>query len=265
MSHTHIHDWSGFLPILRFTPTVFVPTYFVIASLAFIIGMLLLMKRAEQYNLSRKVAADSALLVMVSGFVGSRLFHVFFEEFGYYRESPMRVFEFWRGGFVWYGGLILSAVTVVGFFRLKQVNLGEWLDLYAPVCALGYAIGRVACLVTGCCFGEICHLAEHFIFRYPTQAFATIWELLLFAKLLRLERRSHKYANKLFLFGSGSLFFYWLTMHAVGRIIMEGFRGDPRGEDFFSLSIATVISIVILIFALTVLLRRGRRLRSQAI
>ncbi len=207
---------------------------------------------------------------MISGFLGSRLFHVFYEEPAYYWARPFLVFDIWSGGFVWYGGAVVSALSVVWFLKWKREPIGVWLDLFAPICAFGYAIGRMACVLTGCCYGRIVHLSPFLssfvgteLLRHPTQMYAVISELLALAILLQLETLRQNHRGPLFLRKllrePGQLFLCWLVLHSVGRILMELFRDDPRGAAHLGLSIATWISFTVLIGAAVALLKKAGR------
>jgi phosphatidylglycerol:prolipoprotein diacylglycerol transferase len=66
---------------------------------------------------------------------------------------------FWEGGLVWYGGLLGGVVGyALGYrFVLRKHNSSTWkvADIVAPSLALGLALGRVGCLLNGCCYGNI--------------------------------------------------------------------------------------------------------------
>lgn len=249
-------DLAGHFPLLHLGADLEIPTYFIVISLAICICMLWLVRRAEARGLGRNRALDIALVCMLSGFLGARFFHVAFEEPRYYWEDLSRVLEFWRGGFVWYGGALVGGTAAVTFVRWKKISIAAWLDVFAPICALGYALGRVACLLTGCCFGSVCVLPSGFSFRHPTQAYAIIWEVGVLASLLWLERR--RTFRK-----PGRLFAVWLALHALGRIMMEAFRADPRGPDLLGLSQATWISLLLLVIVAVFFNRDIREARSK--
>ena len=145
----------------------------------------------------------------------------------------------------------------VMFLRWRKQSLGDWLNLMAPVAALGYANGRIACLVTGCCFGRICDLKPEYQFRHPTQLYAVIFEFIVLFILLKFEKKP-SILNKRIIRTSGHLFVVWLIFHSLGRIMMEYFRADPRGAMYFSLSISTWISIFILAFSCLYLKRAAK-------
>lgn len=249
-------DWGGHFPLLRLGATgIEFPTYFIVISLALCFCTLWAARRAEARGLSRNRALDIGLILLLFGFLGARLFHVFFEEPHSYWKEPSRALEIWRGGFVWYGGALVGAAAALTYVRWKRISAGAWLDVFAPVCALGYALGRVACLLTGCCYGAICVLPGGSAFRHPTQLYAILWELGALAILLRLERRRT-------LRKPGRLFVVWLGLHAIGRLVMEAFRADPRGVEIFGLSQATWISLALLVIVAVFLIRDFRKARE---
>ena len=245
------HDWSGFLPLMR-VGQVEIQSYFLVISVTLIICISWLTRRSSQLRLKRNDALDIAVFAMISGFLGSRLLHVFFEEPLYYWRDPIRVFHIERGGFVWFGGLIAGIFGGLIWVRFRKLNLATWLDVFAPILAFGYAMGRMACLLTGCCYGRVCELSSGFSFRYPTQAFAVIWELLVLAFLLTLEAKNRKNSTH----GSfssyawpGCLFWGWVLLHSLGRIAMEAFRDDDRGPLFMGLSLSTFLSFLFMILS----------------
>ena len=176
-------------------------------------------------------------------------------------KHPAQIFYIWQGGFVFYGGFIFA--YFLAFLYARKFNLTFWLwhDTAAPVLAGGYALGRTACFLAGCCYGKVCELpcgistkqvhlhtgVEAAVTRHPTQLYATAIELLTLMFLLWYEKRKPKL---------GSVFLIWVALHSVGRIVMETFRDDPRGGVHFGLSISTIISIALLLAATAIFVKR---------
>lgn len=242
-SNTAVRDFSGYLPTLELGSGISIPTYFLVISFAFCLCVLWLVRRAKVEHLSRNTALDIALALMISGFIGARLFHVLFEAPSYYIEDPVRVFHVWQGGFVWYGGALAGAAGALAMIRYRKLSFGRWADLFAPLAALGYALGRVACFFTGCCFGDVCHIVPGHLFRYPTQLFAVAWELGVLALVLGVENRKRQRSAPQWFRPNGRIFALWLVLHSIGRIIMETFRADDRGPALAGLSVSTWISL----------------------
>jgi phosphatidylglycerol:prolipoprotein diacylglycerol transferase len=69
-------------------------------------------------------------------------------------------YRLWEGGLVFYGSVIGG---VVGYFLGKHFILNKypWIttwqmaDILAPAVALGLCLGRVGCLLNGCCYGNV--------------------------------------------------------------------------------------------------------------
>lgn len=259
MNSSHVHDTSGFLPAVEIGD-VLIPTYFLVSSFAFIVAMVFFVRRAERESLARNRALDISLVIMITGFIGARLFHVVFEEPSHYAEDLSRILEVWRGGFVWYGGALVSAAATLGFLRWKRDPVYVWLDVLAPVIALGYAIGRLSCFLAGCCYGAVCVLPNgstaQLMLRYPTQAYAIVSELLILVFLLWVEHRGRmKWAWAKV---SGQIFFVWLGLHGLSRLVMEAFRADPRGPSFAGLSLSSAISVALIVVSLSFIVKRSR-------
>ena len=68
------------------------------------------MARRQKRNVL--VAMNIALILMIVGFVGARLFYAVYEQASFYRRFPENIFYFWSGGFVFFGGAIPAALAV---------------------------------------------------------------------------------------------------------------------------------------------------------
>ncbi len=130
------------------------------------------------------------------------------------------------------GGLLAGLILALK----RKLVLLNWLNFYSPILALGYGLGRISCLLGGCCYGRICQLPWAIHHRHPTQLYATVWELSVFGVLTYLEKTRNK----------NQIFFIWLILHGAGRIVMESFRNDPRGYFIFNFSLGIWISLALI-------------------
>lgn len=241
---------------LLFPGTSFaIPTYYLVVSVSIILGCLWFLKRAIQERMPRLIAIDLTLVVLVAGFIGARLLHVFYEDPTYYYENPWNVLKIWNGGFVYLGGMILAAMAAALFCDLKREPFWMWADLAAPPAAMTYALGRIGCFLNGCCYGRECVLPWAVYMgdahRHPTQLYATLWELFTVLVLLMIEKltsmqRRHR--------TPGTIWSVWLIFHGTGRLIMEQFRVDPRGPDLLGSSIGSWLSAGLILMGLALLL-----------
>ena len=225
-----------------------IPTYFFWISITLSLSLFYLIRRNKQYNLDEKMILDLFLVIGLSALFGARLVHVLYEEFPYYEENWLRIFEVWRGGFVFYGGL-LSAIlfgSIFIYFK-KQKEMAKIFDLCAPVISLAYAFGRFGCLFAGCCYGRTCDLPWSIAGKHPTNIYSSLWEVAVWFIILGSEKKLTK--------NPGQLFSLWLFLHSVGRFIIEFYRDDFRGPNYI-FSISGWISIFLALFGLTIFLTK---------
>ena len=230
-----------------------IPLYFFAISLVSVACLLWSVRRAAARGLSRDLTLDVGLAMMVFGFLGGRALHVAYEEPLFYWAHPLKVLDFWQGGFVFDGGAIAAIGAGAAVVRWRGERFAKWADFFSPIGALAYALGRVACWLTGCCYGRVCRLDSGYTFRFPTQLLAVATELLTLAALLAFERRRHARSRP------GTEFALWAFLHALGRIAMEAFRDDDRGPQPLHLSLATWISLGLLVGAVGWYLSFSRR------
>ena len=71
--------------------------------------------------------------------------------------------------------------------------------------------------------------------------------------ILQIERKKidHKWKP-------GMLFSVWIVLHGAGRLIMEYFRDDFRGQIFLSLTISSWISLGLILFGLFILQKKSK-------
>lgn len=254
-------------PILFPNTPIAVPSYIAIISFAYCLGLVFVFYRAKKKGFNKNTTLDFALVLMISGFVGARVFHIIFEFPEYYLENLIRIFEIWKGGFVFYGGVILAFPATYYYAKHKKISYGDYLDLFTPVFALMYLIGRFSCLLAGCCYGSICFLpwaivypngveAPHSLPLHPTPIYAMIMEFIILCFILSIE--SSKRFSFLKIKKTGDLFALYMLLHAIARIIMEKFRGDYRGDEYLNMSISTWISYIVILVSLRFLLKRKR-------
>jgi phosphatidylglycerol:prolipoprotein diacylglycerol transferase len=100
---------------------------------------------------------DLALYLFVGGIVGSRV--VFWLQYPEQIKTVWDFFAIWNGGLVFYGGLVGGVVGYLAAYRrvILKNGISGWkvADVAAPCAALGLALGRVGCLLNGCCYGDV--------------------------------------------------------------------------------------------------------------
>jgi phosphatidylglycerol:prolipoprotein diacylglycerol transferase len=137
-------------------------SYGVMLLVAVLSATALTVRRARRVGLEADLILSLAFWLFVPGIVGARLFYII-EYWSAYqratlRESLAAAVNITEGGLVVYGSLIGAMVGLVWFVRKNRLPALPICDLIAPSIMLGLAIGRIGCLLNGCCFGGTCDL-----------------------------------------------------------------------------------------------------------
>ena len=156
-----------------------ISTFSLLHVVAILTSLYLAHKEAKKHNLSHEIIDNSLLFIVMGSIVGAKLFFVleswgdiWTTQFGFWYGLKKILFSwngipnkqgmwpmiFSGGGLVFYGGLILATVFAFIYLRYKKVSVLAYLDAYAIAIAVGYAIGRTGCFVSGDgCYGHSSH------------------------------------------------------------------------------------------------------------
>ncbi len=142
------------------------------------------------------------------GIIGARIFYVI-ENFSYYSKNLIEIIMLQYGGLSWFGGLILGSTFGLVYLKIKKISVYKMLDFIAPYLALGQAIGRLGCLLNGCCQGKTIIL--------PVQAYSAFLLFIIFLILIFLQNRPYK---------AGEIIFSYLFLYSIKRFFIEFWRTD---------------------------------------
>ena len=84
---------------------------------------------------------------LVGGVVGARGYYVI-QNYSQVKHDLLGV-DLLGSGLVWYGGAIGGAIGVLAWMRWREALEMRMFDMCATALALGYAIGRIGCQVSG--------------------------------------------------------------------------------------------------------------------
>jgi phosphatidylglycerol:prolipoprotein diacylglycerol transferase len=112
-------------------------------ALSFLAGGALVARRLQELGKPVDWAYEGCFAALIGGLVGARLYYLVESWDGVNGDL------FTGAGLVWYGGLIGGALGVVLWARFRGFLDLRLLDLAAPALALGYAVGRVGCQLSG--------------------------------------------------------------------------------------------------------------------
>ena len=174
-------------------------------------------------------------------------------------------FGFLNGGIVFYGGLIggvLGAFLGVRLAKCKFANIEYALLPWIP---LGHAIGRVGCVMAGCCHGRpydgpFAIYYPHAVSGlsptqgyFPVQPLESLMNLVICGILLLLSKKLTRRFD---------LLMTYLGCYGIARVVLEMFRGDAVRGIYFSLSLSQWISIGMLAASAFWFLFLGKRVNK---
>jgi phosphatidylglycerol:prolipoprotein diacylglycerol transferase len=122
-------------------------TFGLMFALAFLAAGALVHKRLGELGKPADWAYEIGFAALFGGVVGSRVYFVI-QNYDSVKEDLLGHL-FSGSGLVWYGGAIGGALAVVLWARYRDFLKLALLDLAAPALALGYAIGRCGCQLSG--------------------------------------------------------------------------------------------------------------------
>jgi phosphatidylglycerol:prolipoprotein diacylglycerol transferase len=124
-----------------------IKTFGVAFALGFIACGGLVARRLRELGRPVDWAYEIVFAALIGGVVGARGYYLIQN---YERVKHDLVGSVFSGsGLVWYGGAIGGAIAVIAWMRWRKVLELRILDMAATALALGYAIGRIGCQVSG--------------------------------------------------------------------------------------------------------------------
>ncbi len=226
--------------------------YVILLGLAVVAAILSFSKLSDVVGIEAKLhnfCLYTAIGAVVLGYGSAVLFQAF------YNIAEVGGFEINKGtGATFYGGLIggagafLAIYFGVGHFIFKDKlhiqRIWKVTDIAAAAIVIAHSIGRIGCLMAGCCYGartdswcgiKMVGLGYKVI---PTQLFEALFLLALFIL----------FTFRIFKKKSYNLPIY-MAAYGVWRFFIEYLRDDYRGTTFVSVLTPSQLTAIIMIVA----------------
>jgi phosphatidylglycerol:prolipoprotein diacylglycerol transferase len=237
----------------------------IVFACGFIVAGAILARRLKELGKPVDWSYEMAFAALVGGLVGSRLYYVV-QNYSQVKHDLLGSL-FSGSGLVWYGGVIGGTIAVCawGWWRgLFGVGL---LDLAAVPLAMGYAIGRIGCQVSGDGdYGKVSHLPWAMGYPrgtvptppgvkvQPTPIYETVAMGFVAWWLWRMRDR----------FRPGALFAFYLLLSGIERLLVEFVRRNHRIVIGLTAPQLESIALMVIGAVWLVLLARGGGIRLSA-
>ena len=254
--------------------------YGIIIGIGMLLGITLAARDAEKRGIGEDTIYDFALLGIVFGVIGARLYYVFFQ-WDNYRGNLLEILNLRAGGLAIYGGVIGGILSLMFYCKRKKQNFLNLADSSILGVLVGQILGRWGNFFNAEAFGRYTDslfamqlrrdivnpiminsaLLQHlvrvngvdYIQVHPTFLYESVWNLclLLFLLWYRPKKRF-----------TGEMFFLYLGGYGLGRVWIEGLRTDSLLVPGTGIAVSQALAGVCVLVALLCILA-GRRLAAR--
>lgn len=203
--------------------------------------------RPSDSRLSRTGIFWAGLIFVLFGILGARLFGIFVL---FIKDPHLSMHKLIHtAGMAYLGTPLLGFFSLWIFSAITNTSFLENADYFAPYIMLARAVGRLGCLLNGCCFGTLSRLpwavpTVHAPggLRHPTQAYALIAALSIAIAMFIQYPKLKKY--------KGAVFFIVVTLYAFMRFFNEILRTDSP-VSFAGIKLSMLTMALLFIIGLT--------------
>jgi phosphatidylglycerol:prolipoprotein diacylglycerol transferase len=247
------------LPELHLGPLT-LQTFGICFAAGFLASGALIARRLRELRMNVDWAYEIAFSALIGGLVGARLDYLLEH---YDSQDSLLTNLFSGSGLVWFGGLLGGAAGVLLWASRRDFLGLALLDLCAPALALGNAIGRVGCQLSGDGdYGKATSLPWGMAYPdgtvrtlddvHPTPVYETVTLGLVALLLWQLRDRMRP----------GALFALYLVLAGLERLLVEFIRRNDTVV--LGLTEAQLISVAMMAAGITWLVRlRGGLLAAE--
>lgn len=196
-------------------------------ALAFIAAIWLAKRRAARFQFEPSQVIDASFMAAIFGVLGARVLFVA-QEWAYFSSHPEELWSLKFQGLTSFGALLFGLGAYAVFAIRRKRSLLDVLDLVAPSALLGTAIGRIGCLLNGCCFGNVCTTEGFCVavegsahLHTPAQLYDSLMNFAALAFVLWREKNG---------LAQGQMFALFLILHGLARFIYEFWRAGTVAQ-----------------------------------
>ncbi len=244
------------LPYIKITESFQLPSYGIMAIVGFALAVAVAFYMAGIVRIHDYDVMFGSIYAGIGLFIGAKVIYfltvlpLIVDNWANYENNFMQLLIDGFGGFVFYGGLIGSLIGIYVYCRKVKMPVGPFYDVAVAAIPVMHGIGRIGCLMAGCCYGREYHGPFAITFpdnelipslsgveRFPMQIIEVLYNLVLFVALFLLIKKK--------ILKNGRALGVYLMAYSAMRFILEFFRGDAVRGHLGELSTSQWISLVI--------------------
>lgn len=195
-------------------------------------------RHAKAHQLPEEQIDNIAIVLIGSGLIGARLYHVF-SSWEYYLANPVAILLIWQGGLSIFGAVIGGVIGLWIYLRTIKLGipLAKVLDWLTPSLVLGQIIGRFGNLFNYEAYGLPTQLPwKMFVptefrlapylaaeFFHPLFLYESLGSLLILVILLNFSKLTSRFNWLEF---PGARIWLWVGLYGILRLGTESLRVD---------------------------------------
>ncbi|HZH98194.1 MAG TPA: prolipoprotein diacylglyceryl transferase [Fimbriimonadaceae bacterium] len=227
-----------------------VHSYGVMLFIGFVTALWLARARSRRYGVEQGQISDASVWGIILGILGARLVYIA-QEWDHYSRNTRELFSLQFQGLTSFGGLIFGMLGLWFWSLRSKVSVIRLFDSVAAPYLLAYAIGRIGCLLNGCCYGGHCdypwgiHVAGQTGLFHPAQVYDAFFNLAAMGLLFAIERSRQMRV--------GQTAAIALALHGIARFIYEFWRAGTTSTYMGSLPItdAQAMALVLVLVGIS--------------
>ena len=242
--------------------------YGVIIGIGMLLSLMLIAKVAKKSGQNPDYYWDMALVTIITGVVGARLYYVVFS-WDSYKDDLLSILNLRQGGLAIYGGIIGGALAIIAYTKYKKYSIPLALDTVVPGVALGQILGRWGNFFNREAFGDYTDglfamrlpvdairyseitskMAEHmeagvnYVQVHPTFLYESLWNIGVLALMLLLWKKKHF---------DGEITLLYFAGYRIGRFFIEGLRTDQLQIGNTGIAVSQMLGITLFFTAVVV-------------
>src|SRR5580704_3176484 len=253
-----------------------IPTFGLMVAVAIIVSSYVLQaefdrRRSQLKGILEENNKDEGFLIVgiagVAGLIGARLYHVLESPHEFFADPLPQLFS--RYGFAWFGGFLGGFLALIIIARWLKIPILEFMDMCSPAACVGYAIGRIGCLLSGDGdYGIPTNLPWGMSFPngvvpttarvHPTPLYEFCIWLAIAAFLWHMGTKALRGPK-----AKGEIFANYLILTGIARFLIEIIRINPRS--FLGMSNAQAVSVLSVIAGVILLVRLKTQSHPQIV
>lgn len=242
--------------------------YGVIIGVGMLLSLLLIAQVAKKSGQSADFYWDMAIITVIVGVVGARLYYVIFS-WDSYKDNLLSILNLRQGGLAIYGGIIGGLLAIIAYTKYKKYKLPLALDTVVPGVILGQILGRWGNFFNREAFGDYTdglfamrlpveavryseitgkmleHMEEgvNYVQVHPTFLYESLWNVGILVLMLLLWKKKHF---------DGEVTLLYFAGYGIGRFFIESLRTDQLKLGTTGIAVSQMLGLTLFVTAVVI-------------